>query len=343
MRRRVTPVAKVVRFHELGGPEVLRLEEHDLGAPGPGEVLLDVEAIGLNRSEANFRQDRYLDRVRALPSGLGYEGSARVRAVGEEVTGFAPGDAVSVLPVFAQSYHHMYGEQAIVPASALVHRPAQVNAVTGAATWMAYLTAYGAFVEVLRPRPGDHVVITAATSSVGLAAIQTALRLGAIPIATTNSPAKEQRLRDAGAAHVLVPGRDDLAGGVLEVTGGRGAEAVFDAVAGPAIEDLARATAREGVILVHGSLSGRPTPMPGLDRMLPVFVRPYTLFEYTGDTVRLDRARHFITTGLVSGAFTPAIDRTFDLADIVQAHQYLEAGSQVGKIVVTVTPSEIFS
>ncbi|MGW1781901.1 zinc-binding dehydrogenase [Streptomyces sp. NPDC002143] len=106
---------------------------------------------------------------------------------------------------------------------------------------------------------------------------QTALRQGAIPIATTNSPAKEQRLRDAGAAHVMVPGRDDLTRAILEATGGKGAQAVFDAVAGPAIEDLARATVRDGVILVHGSLSGRPTPMPGLSQMRPVYVRPYTL------------------------------------------------------------------
>ncbi|MFE1882762.1 alcohol dehydrogenase catalytic domain-containing protein, partial [Streptomyces diastatochromogenes] len=222
-------MAKVVRFHELGGPEVLRLEDHDLGVPGPGEVLLDVEAIGLNRSEANFRQDRYLDRVRALPSGLGYEGSGRVRVVGEGVTGFAPGDPVSVLPVFAQSRHHLYGEQAVVPASALVHRPAQVDAVTGAATWMAFLTAYGALVEVLRPRPGDHIVITAATSSVGLAAIQVALRLGAVPIATTHSPAKEARLRDAGAAHgggtsppAHRPARGKGAGRAGAPAGGRG-------------------------------------------------------------------------------------------------------------------------
>ncbi|MEV7085563.1 zinc-binding dehydrogenase [Streptomyces sp. NPDC093085] len=203
---------------------------------------------------------------------------------------------------------------------------------------MAFLTAYGAFVELLRPRPGDHVVITAATSSVGLAAIQTALRLGAGPIATTNSAAKERILLDAGAAHVVVTDRDDLVDSIRKATGGRGADGVFDAVAGPAVEDLARATRPDGVILVHGGLSGRPTPMPGLSQMLPVFVRPYTLFEFTDDPVRLDRARHFITTGLVSGAFTPVIDRTFDLTEVVEAHRYLESGAQFGKIVLTVTP-----
>jgi NADPH:quinone reductase-like Zn-dependent oxidoreductase len=333
-------MTRVVRFCELGGPEVLRLEDHDLGAPGVGEVLVDVEAIGLNRSEANFRRDRYLDRVAGLPSGLGYEGSGRVRAVGEGVSGYEPGDAVSVLPVFAQSRYHLYGEQAIVPAHALVHRPPEVDAVTSAASWMAFLTAYGALVDIGRLRAGDRVVITAASSSVGLAAIQTALRLGAVPIATTNDPAKEQRLLAAGAARVLIPGREDLPAQVLEMTGGKGAEMVFDAVAGPAIEELARATAAGGILFVHGSLSGQPTPLPGLDRMRPLFIRPYALFEVTGDPERLARAKHFIATGLASGAFAPVVDRTFDLADIVEAHRYLEAGAQVGKIVVTVTRGE---
>lgn len=333
-------MAAVVRFHELGGPEVLRLEDHHLGAPGPDEVLLDVEAIGLNRSEANFRRDRYLDRVAALPSGLGYEGAGRLRALGEGVSGFAPGDAVSVLPVFAQSRHHMYGEQAIVPARALVHRPPSVDAVTGAAVWMPFLTAYGALTDIGRLRAGDHVVVTAASSSVGLAALQIARRTGAVPIATTNDPGKEQRLLDAGAALTLVPGRDDVTAAILEATGGRGAQMVFDAVAGPGIEDLAAATARDGIVFVHGSLSGQPTPLPGLNDMRPVFTRPYTVFEITGPAERLDRARQYITSGLDTGAFVPVIDRTFPLGDIVAAHQYLEAGTQVGKIVVTTTREE---
>lgn len=333
-------MATVVRFHELGGPEVLRLEEHDLGAPGGGEVLLDVEAIGLNRSEANFRRDRYLDRVAALPSGLGYEGSGRIRAIGDGVDGFVPGDAVSVLPVFAQSRHHMYGEQAIVPARALVHRPTEVDAVTGAAVWMPFLTAYGALVDIGRLRAGEHVVVTAASSSVGLAALQITRHLGAIPIATTNDPGKEQRLIEAGAALTVVPGRDEVSAAVLDATGGAGARLVFDAVAGPGVEDLAAATARDGIVFVHGSLSGQPTPLPGLHDMRPVFTRPYTVFEITGDPARLERARRFIEDGLLSGAFNPVVDRVFGLRDIVAAHQYLEAGAQVGKIVVTTAREE---
>lgn len=333
-------MAKVVRFRELGGPEVLRLEEVELGAPGPGEVLLDVDAFGLNRSEANFRRDRYLDRVAALPSGLGYEGAGRIREVGPDVVGFSPGEPVSVLPLFRQSRHHMYGEQAVVPASALIHRPTSVSAVTGSAVWMPYLTAYGALHDVGRLSSGDHVVITAASSSVGLAAMQIARNADAIPIVTTNDPGKEQRLLDAGAAHCIVVGRDDTTARLLEITNGRGVEMVFDAVAGPAIEELAAGTSDGGLMLVHGSLSGQPTPLPGFEQMRPVVTRPYTVFEITSDAGRLQRAQQHITDGLVAGSIAPVVDRTFPLADIVEAHRYLEGGTQVGKIVVTVPRDE---
>jgi NADPH:quinone reductase-like Zn-dependent oxidoreductase len=326
----------VVRFHELGGPEVLRLERHSVGEPGSGEVRLRVDAIGLNHSEANFRRGRYLDKPRALPSGLGYEAAGEIETTGPGVTGLEPGDPVSVLPTFLQSDYHVYGERAIVPASAVVRRPEDLSAVAGAAVWMAYTTAYGALVDIARVRPGDHVVITAASSSVGLATMRVAAALGAIPIATTNSRAKRPPLLDAGAAEVIVIGEDDLVDRVLRITSGRGAEWVFDAVAGSGVHDLARATAQDGTLFVHGTLSGEPTPLPGLDRMRPVFTRPYTLFEITRDPDRLGRAKHFVTAGLRSGALQPTVDRTFDLEDIVEAHRYLEAGAQIGKIVVTV-------
>lgn len=328
-------MSRVVRFHEFGNPDVLRLEEHDPGTPGPGEVLLEVDAIGLNRSESLFRQDRYLDRAEALPSGLGYEGAGRILAVGSDIADWQIGDHVSVIPLFKQSRYHLYGEQAVVPATSLIARPASVDAVTGAAVWMPFLTAYGALLDIGRLRAGDHVVITAASSSVGLAAIQIANRTGAIPIAITHGSGKRQRLLDAGAAHVVVSSESDVAQSLIELTAGRGADMVFDAVAGPGIEALAEATAPNGILFVHGSLSGQHTPLPGMDTLRPIFTRPYTVFEITAEPQRLERAQQYVTTGLTSGALRPAIDRVFALDDIVEAHRYLEAGSQVGKIIVT--------
>ena len=326
-----------VRFHELGGPEVLRVEDVPVGSPGPDELRLRVQAIGLNRAEVNFRRGKYIDKPRRFPCGLGYEAAGVVEETGVRVSRFAPGQAVSVVPAFSQNDYGTYGEQAIVPASAVVHRPPEVDAVTGAAAWMQYLTPYGALVDIGGMRAGHTVVVTAASSSVGLATIQLAHQLGAVPIAVARTPDTTDRILAAGAARVIVPGAgDDLVGIVLELTGGRGADFVFDAVAGPGVRDLARATTTGGWLIVHGTLSGEPTPFPGTDGMRALVMRSYTLFEVTHDEQRLRRAEEFIAPRLASGALRPVVDRTFDLADIVAAHQYLESGAQVGKVVVTV-------
>jgi NADPH:quinone reductase-like Zn-dependent oxidoreductase len=179
-----------VRFHELGGPQVLRLEDVDTGKPGPGELLVRVEAIGLNRAEALFRAGAYIEPVKAFPALLGAEAAGTVEAAGPGVTGFAEGEPVSVVPAFSMNDYGVYAEKAIVPAAAVLRRPEGLDAVGGAAVWMPYLTAYGALVETGGMRAGDTVVLTAASSSVGLAAIQVAVRAGARPIAVTRSPAK---------------------------------------------------------------------------------------------------------------------------------------------------------
>ncbi|MCL7424921.1 zinc-dependent alcohol dehydrogenase family protein [Streptomyces sp. YS415] len=330
-------MVKAVRFHELGGPEVLRLEEVGVADPGPGELRVRVEAIGLNRAEALFRSGRYIEPVKEFPAGLGAEAAGVVEAVGPDVTGFQIGAPVSVVPAFSMNDYGVYAERAIVPARAVLPRPAGLGATEGAAVWMPFLTAYGALVEVGGVRAGDTVVLTAASSSVGLAAIQVARRVGAVPVATTRTRAKRQALIEAGAAEVIVTGEESVVDRVRAVTGGRGAEFVLDAVAGPGVTDLARVVAPGGTLFVYGALSGEATPYPGIDLGLPALnMRAYTVLETTRDPLRLRRAEAFVASGLSSGAFAPAVDRVFPLEEIVEAHRYLEAGGQVGKIVVTV-------
>ncbi|WEB45032.1 zinc-dependent alcohol dehydrogenase family protein [Streptomyces yunnanensis] len=330
-------MARTVRFHEVGGPEVLRLEDVEVGEPGPDEVAIRVEAIGLNRAEVMFRSGQYIEPVKQFPTGLGSEAAGVIDAVGAHVTGFEIGAPVSVVPAFSMNDYGVYGERVIVPAAAVVHRPEGLDAVAGAAVWMPYLTSYGALVEVGALRAGDTVVITAASSSVGLAAIQTALRVGAVPIATTRAAAKKDALLAAGAAHVVVTEEEDVVARVLDLTGGRGAELVFDAIAGPGVLELAKAVAAGGTLMEYGVLSGEPTPYPGFALGMPALnMRTYTLFETTGDPQRLRRGEAFVASGLRSGAFRPVVDRVFDLDEIVEAHRYMEAGTQVGKIVVRV-------
>ncbi|MEU4330701.1 zinc-dependent alcohol dehydrogenase family protein [Nonomuraea dietziae] len=329
-------MARTVRFHEIGGPEVMRLEDLETGDPGPGEVRIRVEAIGVNRAEALFRRGEYIEQVKRFPARLGAEAAGVVEAVGPGVTGFEAGQAVSSVPAFSQNDYGVYAEQAIVPAAALLHRPDGVDAVSGAAVWMPYLTAYGALVEVGGMRPGDAVALNAASSSVGLAAIHTANRAGATPIAITRTSEKKERLLKEGAAEVIVSDEEDVAARLLDLTGGRGVEYVFDAVAGPGVTDLARVVAPGGTHFLYGGLSGQPTPYPGFTLGMPALnMRTYTVLETTKDPVRLRRAAAFVASGLRNGAFRPVVDRLFPLEEIVQAHQHMESNSQFGKIVVT--------
>jgi NADPH:quinone reductase-like Zn-dependent oxidoreductase len=264
-----------------------------------------------------------------------------IEALGPGVRDLHEGQAVSVVPAFSQNRYAVYAEQAVVPAGAVVARPEGVDAITGAAVWMAYLTAYGALVEVAGLRPADTVLLTAASSSVGLAAIHVANRLGVRPIAVTRTRAKRDRLLDEGAAAVIVSDEEDVARRVLELTGDRGVELAFDAVAGPGVVDLGRVVTPDGTLILYGAQSGEPTPFPGFDLGMPALnVRTYTVHEITRDPERMRRATGFIGAGLRDGAFRAVIDRTFPLEEIVRAHRHMEdADSRFGKIVVTVARS----
>ncbi|HEY1178698.1 MAG TPA: zinc-binding dehydrogenase, partial [Phytomonospora sp.] len=212
-----------------------------------------------------------------------------------------------------------------------------MDAVTGAAVWMPYLTAYGALVEVGGLRPGDVVALNAASSSVGLAAIQTVNRAGATPIAITRGVSKKDRLLAEGAAEVIVADEEDTAERIRALTGGRGADFVFDAVAGPGVVDLARAVAPGGTHFLYGALSGEPTPYPGFTLGMPALnMRTYTVLETTKDGERLRRAAAHVAAGLRIGAFRPVVDKVFPLSEVVEAHRYMESGGQVGKIVLEV-------
>jgi NADPH2:quinone reductase len=329
-------MAKVVRFRELGGPEVLRLEELEVDDPGPGEVRLRVQAIGLNRAEALFRSGHYLEAAR-LPARLGYEAAGIVDAVGAGVSEVAVGDAVGVIPAFSLNDYGTYADRAIVPAHALAPTPKGLSPVEAAAVWMQYLTAYGALVDIAGLASGDVVIIPAASSSVGLAAIQIARMVGATAVATTRSGAKSEALRQAGAHHVIATEHDDLPGEIERITQGKGARVIFDPVAGPFVEALAEAAAQSGIIFIYGLLSMQLTPFPTFSALgKGLTMRGYTLFEIVSDPERLARGKAFVTDGLAQGALKPIIAKTFPLEQIVEAHRYMEAGAQIGKIVVAV-------
>ncbi|WNV91050.1 zinc-dependent alcohol dehydrogenase family protein [Umezawaea sp. Da 62-37] len=326
-------MARQIHFDTTGGPEVLRLREAPVRGPGAGEVVIRVDAIGVNRADVMFREGRYFYPP-TLPSGLGYEAAGVVEAIGQGVTEAVVGDLVAVLPAFKLTDHGTYGDHVVVPAGSLVPRTA--DPVTAAATWMAYVSAYGALVEGDPVAKGDHVLLIAATGGVGLAAIQVANSIGAVPIATTRTPAKKQRLLDAGAAHVVVTGEEDLVGRVREITGGRGVTTAMDPVGGPGLAEAAGTVAPGGRLLAYGLLDPRNDLSRGLPTIPGIDLGLYTLFPVTYDVERRRRAVEFVQAGLDDGAFTPVVDRTFDLTEFAEAHRYLESGAQFGKVVLTV-------
>ena len=327
---------KIVRFHQTGEADVLRLEDMPLADPGEGEVRLKVEALGLNRAEIMFRQGQYLEDPQ-LPSRIGYEAAGVVDAVGPGVAGVQVGDRVSTVPSFSMGRYGVYGESAIVPAYAVTRYPGNLSAVEGAAIWMQYMTAYGALIEFGQLKAEDALLVTAASSSVGLAAIQIARSVGALVVATTRGHDKRGFLLDNGANHVIVTDEEDMVVQMKEANAGKGADIIFDPVAGPFLEKLAKAAAPGARIFEYGALSPAPTTFPLYDALgKGLTVRGYTLFEIVRDPNKLDAGKRFVYSGLESGALKPVIDSTFPLDDIVRAHRYMESNRQKGKIVVTV-------
>ena len=329
-------MTRVIRIHEYGDASVLKIDDIAVPAPAADEVQIAVKAIGLNRAEVMFRNHAYLQEA-VFPSRLGYEASGVVEAVGKAVTGFKKGDVVSVIPPLDIARWGTYGELANVPARLVVKHPQSLSFEQAAAVWMQYVTAWGALVEQARLGPSDFVIVTAASSSVGLAAFQVARKVGATVIATTRGGSKRQSLLEAGAHHVIATEEQDLVAEVAEITGGRGARVVFDPVGGPSFEPLTQAMARGGILIEYGALSPEPTPFP-LFTVLgkSLTLKGYLYSEIVADDAALERAKTFILEGLGSGELRPVIARIFEFEEIREAHRFLESNQQVGKVVVRV-------
>ncbi len=328
-------MTRTVRIHTLGGPEVLQIEDLAVGEPGPGEVRIRVEAVGLNRAEAMYRAGRYPVKPQ-LPSLIGYEGVGTIEALGAGVGGFAVGERVCVLPMIQQGQYGIWAEQAIVPARILLPAPKGLTPAEAASIWMQYMTAF-AIIEVANVGIGDGVIIRAASSSVGVAAIQLANWAGAVSIACTRTSDKAEALRAQGAAHVVATEEEDLVARVMEITGGKGARTAFDPVGGPYVDTLAQALAPRGILFIYGGLSEQPTPFAHWPcAMKGLSMRGWVASEIWNHPDRYKAAQDKILAGLAGGHLKPVIARQFHgLDELVAANEFLESNQQVGKVVVT--------
>ena len=329
-------MSRVIQFEKAGGPEVLEFIEREVAAPGPTELRVKVKAIGLNRAESMWRSDAYIEPVK-FPARLGYEAAGIVDALGKDVQGFAIGDAVNVVPSFSMNDYGTYAETIIVPSYAVVKQPASLSFIEAASVWMMFVTPYGALIEDAKVTQGDFVVIPAASSSVGLAAIQLTNYAGATSIALTRTSEKRGKLLDAGAAHVIATEEVDLVEEVKRITGGKGARIVFDPVGGPTFPKLISVLSFQGTAYVYGALSEEATPLPLLEMIAKMLtVKAHNIWLTSGDKLRQKAAVDFVLKGFETGALRPIIDRVFKFEEMVEAHRYLERNAQFGKIVVTV-------
>lgn len=329
-------MSKVIRFHRMGGPDVLQIDEVDVRAPGAGEVRIKVKALGLNRAEAMYRSGQYTF-VPDMPAILGYEAAGTVESVGPGVTEFSVGNEVNVIPAFSFADYGMYGELVVAPVHAIVSQPADMSSVEAAGTWMQFVTAYGALIDIGNLQKGETVLIRAASSSVGLAAIQIANLLGAVPVALTRTSEKRHALLDAGAAHVIATQEQDLVAEVNRITEGKGARMAFDPVGGPEVANILRALSFLGIFFQYGALETADLSIPVMEVLgKDLTIRGYQLFEITENPERLARAKTFISEGLDEGKLRPLIAKTFKLEQIIEAHQYMESNAQIGKVVVEI-------
>ena len=336
--------AKSVIFSRLGGPEVLELKDLPVAEPKAGEVRIGVQAIGLNRAEVMYRTGQYLEQPQ-FPSKIGIEAAGVIDAVGPGVTNVHVGDKVSVATGQSIGKYGTYGEKIITLASSAIPYPKNLTPEQAASVWVQYLTAYFAFVDLGLIQRGQSVLITAATGGAGLGAIEMARLLGATSIVTTRSASKKQALLDAGADHVVVASGENLVERVKAVTNGKGADLIFDPIAGDTLPILAEAVAWGGQIILYGALNGANVPYPLFAGFLRNFtLRTYMVYNFCGlaalglprNEEAFARAVKFINENLASGKLRPAIARSFPLSQIQEAHRFMESNQQLGKIVVTV-------
>jgi NADPH2:quinone reductase len=325
--------ARAAIFEQTGGADVLELRMIDVPAPGPGEIRIRVEAIGLNRSEAMFREGWHAVKP-VFPSRIGYEAAGKIESLGEGVTHFAIGDAVSTLPVMALNACGAYGELFNAPSALVIASPPELSAAETASLWSSYMTAYSALVELVAIKRGDWVLVTAPSSSVGPPIFQILAMLGARAIAVTRRREKADAVRAMGAEQVIVTDDEDLGSRVMEITGGTGVRFVFDPVGGPTVQTLAEVTAPYGTIVLYGVLDFAAAPLP----LLPLISKNLAILGFAmmldDQPERNERAIAFIREGVAKGLLKPLIGKQFPLEEIAAAAAYLDSMQQIGKVVV---------
>jgi NADPH2:quinone reductase len=322
-------MAKAIRVHETGGPEVLRLEDVEVGDPGPGEVRIRHTAVGLNFIDTYHRSGLY---PVPLPSGLGLEAAGVIDAVGEGVEGLSAGDRVA----YGTGPLGAYATEALRPADTVVRVPDGLDDASAAAIMLKGMTA-GYLLTLTRPvNAGDTVLIHAAAGGTGLLMLQWAKHLGARVLGVVGSEEKAALAREHGCDETILRGRDDLVARVRELTDGAGVPVVYDSVGRATFEASLDCLAPRGMMVSFGNASGpAPAVEPGtLAAKGSLFLTRPTLLHYTRDRAELEALAGSVLGLVESGVLRIRIEQRYPLAEAARAHEDLEAGRTRGATVL---------
>lgn len=323
-------MSKAIRIHETGGPEVLKWEDVDVGAPGPGEARVRHSAVGLNYIDIYGRTGLY--PLPSLPHVLGMEGAGVVEAIGEGVSEVAAGDRVA----YVAAPPGAYCEERLVAADRLVKLPDNISNQTGAAMMLQGMTAQYLLRRTYNVKAGDTILIHAAAGGVGLIVCQWARHLGATIIGTVGSDEKAVLARAHGCDHAIVYTRENFKDRVAEITGGQGVNVVYDSIGKDTFMDSLDSLKPLGTMVTFGNATGPVDPFsPGiLAAKGSLFVTRPTLFTYIAKRDELLTMAGDLFDVVSSGAVKIEINQTYDLKDTAQAHADLEGRKTTGSTIL---------
>ena len=319
---------KAIQFHSTGGPEVLQLADLPIPEPGPGQILIRIEAIGVNFIEVYFRKGQYKT---SFPSTPGSEAAGTVEELGPGVTGFAAGDLVASVAVLGS-----YAEYALVPAAQAVKVPAGLSPEKAAAVMLQGMTAHYLAYSTFPLKAGDIALVHAGAGGVGLLLTQIATHLGARVIATVSTPAKAELSREAGASDVILYTEQDFEAEVKRITSGKGVDVVYDSVGKTTFDQSLNCLRPRGLLALFGGSSG---PVPPFDPIQlsskgSLFLTRPTLWHYIATRTELEQRAGDVLGWAASGQLKLRTEHIYPLAEAAQAQTDLESRNTTGKILL---------
>ena len=323
-------MVKAIRIHRTGGPDAMRWEDVEVGAPGPGEVRIRHEAVGLNFIDVYFRTGLY--PAPSLPFSPGMEGAGVVEAVGEGVDTLAVGDRIA----YAAPPVGAYAEERLMPADKVVKVPAGIDSRQAAAMMLQGMTVEYLLRRTYPVQSGETILFHAAAGGVGLIACQWAKHLGATVIGTVGSDEKAELARAHGCDHTIVYTRESFTDRVRELTDGAGVPVVYDAVGRDTFAGSLDCLRPRGMLVSFGQSSGKVDPFDVgiLSAKGSLYVTRPTLMTYTASRADLESSAQALFDVVAAGAVRITVHQTFPLAEVADAHRALESRRTTGSTIL---------